>query len=138
VVFQSYELFPHLSGLENILFAARARHLPETKVHAKLKELTDILQLQKFLDRKVTQISGGERQRIALARALMGEPQFLLLDEPFSALDENLRGEARELVKRVMAATQIPALLITHDQKDIDVLATQVTKISIGRIDESR
>lgn len=134
VVFQTFELFPHLSAKENILFAAKARQLPQAKASTKLKELTESLQLEKCLDRKASLLSGGEKQRVALARALMGEPQFLLLDEPFTALDEGLRSEARQLVKTVMEKAKIPALLITHDQKDIDVLATQVTKISNGTL----
>lgn len=135
VVFQSYELFPHLTAKENIYFAARARKIPAKNADDKFHELQEILQLSAFVDRRVEVISGGEKQRTALARALMGDPQFLLLDEPFSALDEELRVEARRLVRHVISHSKIPALLITHDQRDLDALANQVNRISRGRLD---
>jgi sulfate transport system ATP-binding protein/putative spermidine/putrescine transport system ATP-binding protein len=134
VVFQSYELFPHLTAEKNILFAAQARKISTDRAQAKLKQLVEILQLSKCLNRRAELLSGGEKQRVALARALMGEPQFLLLDEPFSALDEDLRAEARQLVKAVITKAQIPALLITHDRNDLEVLAENVVEIRDGHL----
>ncbi|MCK6599196.1 MAG: ATP-binding cassette domain-containing protein, partial [Bdellovibrionaceae bacterium] len=79
-------------------------------------------------------LSGGERQRAALAQSLVGDPNILFLDEPFSALDEELRQESRELVKAIIEEYQIPVLLITHDKRDVDFLAKKVTLIKNGRI----
>lgn len=134
VVFQSLDLFPHLSAEENILFAAKARRLPSTEAREKLDHLVSRLSLGSVLKKSAQVLSGGERQRVALARALIGRPQILLLDEPFSALDENLRQESRELVKSVLREEKIPALLITHDEKDVRSLADQVSRIEAGRI----
>lgn len=134
VVFQTLDLFPHMTAQENILFAARARKVENTKAQARLKHLMDVLQMNSFMDRKSAILSGGEKQRVALARALMGEPRLLLLDEPFSALDQELRDESRRLVKSVIEAENIPTVLVTHDQRDVEVLANKISKIKNGRL----
>lgn len=133
-VFQSYEIFPHMTARENILFAARARKISTSETNEKMKELSQILHLSTFLDRRADLLSGGEKQRVALARALIAKPRILFLDEPFSALDEELRQEARQLVKDLLAREKIPALLITHDQRDVDFLASKQYRIANGRI----
>jgi sulfate transport system ATP-binding protein/putative spermidine/putrescine transport system ATP-binding protein len=135
IVYQSYELFPHLTAKENILFAAKARNLNDKEADVKLAELSARLQIKQILDKKARILSGGEKQRVALARALISKPRILFLDEPFSALDEELRQEARLLVRSLIDETKIPALLITHDERDIKVLATQVTKIRNGKLE---
>ena len=94
--------------------------------------------MESFLDRSASVLSGGERQRVAIARAIMGEPRLLLLDEPFSALDQELREESRKLVRSVIEAEKIPTLLVTHDQKDVDILANKVSVIRQGKIVEER
>lgn len=134
VVFQTLDLFPHMSARENILFAARARKVDEKKSLARLRELTDELQMQSFMERPASVLSGGEKQRVAIARALIGEPRLLLLDEPFSALDQELREESRKLIKKVIEDEKIPTLLVTHDPRDVEVLANKVTRIEKGRL----
>lgn len=134
VVFQTLDLFPHMSARENILFAAKARKISETKVKIRMTQLIEELQMEKFIHRKADVLSGGEKQRVAIARAIMGEPRLLLLDEPFSALDQELREESRKLLKTVIATEKIPTLLVTHDPRDVEVLANKVTKISEGRL----
>ncbi|MEK2689905.1 ATP-binding cassette domain-containing protein [Bdellovibrio sp. GT3] len=134
VVFQTLDLFPHMTARENILFAARARKISEEKVRSRLKELTQNLKMESFLDRPAAVISGGEKQRVAIARALMGEPRLLLLDEPFSSLDQELREDSRRLIKAVIENEKIPTLLVTHDPKDIEVLANKVYYIRNGSI----
>ncbi len=134
VVFQSYELFPHMSAKENILFAAESRKIPSERAAKSLDEFVQILKLENCLNRKAALLSGGEKQRTALARALIGEPRLLMLDEAFSALDEAMRGEARELVKKVIQLKKISTILITHDPQDIKALAHKVSEIQAGKI----
>jgi sulfate transport system ATP-binding protein/putative spermidine/putrescine transport system ATP-binding protein len=134
VVFQSYDLFPHMTARENILFAAKARKVPTERAEKRLKEISQTLKMDSFLDRKASLCSGGEKQRIALARAIIGEPQILLLDEPFSALDSNLRQESRKLVKDLIEKEKIPTVLVTHDKEDVDFLANKVSYIENGSI----
>ena len=134
VVFQTFELFPHMTARENISFAARARRRPAVASEGLFAELIEMLALNPFLERKVGLLSGGEAQRVALARALIGEPRILLLDEPFSSLDADLRQEARALVARLVRLRKTPTLLITHDPDDLHMLATKVTEIKNGRL----
>ncbi|MGZ3772845.1 MAG: ATP-binding cassette domain-containing protein [Pseudobdellovibrionaceae bacterium] len=134
VVFQTLDLFPHMTAEENILFAARARNVNKVKVAKRLKELTEMMQMGSFLNRPAGVLSGGEKQRVAIARAIIGEPRLLLLDEPFSALDQALREEGRNVVRAVIAAEKIPTLLVTHDSRDVEVLANKITKIQNGKI----
>jgi ABC-type sulfate/molybdate transport systems ATPase subunit len=134
VVFQTLELFPHMTARENVWFAAEARGIPRERADKHFLSLVDSLALDAFLDRRAGVLSGGERQRVAIARALIGEPRLLFLDEPFSALDADLRQEARALVKNVIEREGIPTVLITHDPQDLEVLATRVSKIKDGRL----
>lgn len=134
VVFQTLELFPHLSAEENIRFAAEARKIPIAEARAHLDELARTLGLEAVLDRKASVLSGGEKQRVALARALIGRPRVLFLDEPFSALDADLRNEARSLVKRAIENEKIPTVLITHDREDLEAFGGKVSEIRAGRI----
>lgn len=134
VVFQTLDLFPHMTSEENILFAARARNVDKNKVAKRLKELTDMMQMGSFLSRPAGLLSGGEKQRVAIARGIIGEPRLLLLDEPFSALDQALREESRKVVKQVIEVEKIPTLLVTHDDRDVEVLGNKITKIQKGSL----
>ncbi len=136
IVFQSLELFPHLTAEENIFFAARARRMEPKEVSVRMTELIADLQLQGCLQRKAAVLSGGEAQRVALARAVIAQPRFLFLDEPFSALDSELRADARAVVRRVIERLSIPTLLITHDQEDLTALAQHVVKIRDGQLEK--
>ncbi|MEN0060023.1 MAG: ATP-binding cassette domain-containing protein [Bdellovibrio sp.] len=134
VVFQTLDLFPHMTAEENILFAARARGVDQRKLKAHREDLIETLNMQGFLQRKAEVLSGGEKQRVALARALVGEPRLLLLDEPFSALDQELREESRKLVQRLIEKEKIPTLLVTHDEQDVKSLANRVNTLRQGRL----
>jgi sulfate transport system ATP-binding protein/putative spermidine/putrescine transport system ATP-binding protein len=134
IVFQSYDLFPHLSGFDNVEFALAARKIRGVEAAQRLKDLSEKLALEMFWHRKARLLSGGEQQRIALARALIARPRALLLDEPFSALDEPLRREARQHLLSVISAEGIPAILITHDRDDVRELAAKVSVLKAGEI----
>lgn len=134
VVFQTLELFPHMSARENIRFAAEARKISADETVAHLNDLAKTLGLEAVLERKASVLSGGEKQRVALARALIGRPRVLFLDEPFSALDADLRKEARMLVKRAIENEKIPTVLITHDRQDLEAFGGKVSEIRDGRI----
>ncbi|UXR64871.1 ATP-binding cassette domain-containing protein [Bdellovibrio bacteriovorus] len=136
VVFQTLDLFPHLTAEENMMFAARARKVDAAKAQARMKELVGTLKMESFLQRPASVLSGGEKQRVAISRAIMGEPRLLLLDEPFSALDQELREESRKLVKNVIEQEKIPTLLVTHDQRDVEVMANKITTIRNGQLVE--
>ncbi|MFP5520108.1 MAG: sulfate/molybdate ABC transporter ATP-binding protein [Bdellovibrionia bacterium] len=135
VVFQSYDLFPHMTVKENILFAADAKKIEQKQfLQNDLALFVERLQLSHILDRKADVLSGGEKQRTALARALVGKPRILFLDEPFSALDANLRGESRSLVLEMIQLLNIPAVLVTHDQEDVKFMANKVSQIEKGHL----
>jgi ABC-type sulfate/molybdate transport systems ATPase subunit len=134
VVFQSYELFPHMTARENLEFAATARKIETQRRNQHMSTLSELLKISHVLNKNTSLLSGGEKQRVALARALIGEPRFLFLDEPFSAIDESLRNEARNLVKMTVQEFQIPTLLITHDKRDVEALASHQVQIENGRL----
>jgi len=136
VVFQTYDLFPHLTAEENILFAASARGIDLEKIKNRIENYKKNLKMHEFWKRKAQHLSGGEQQRVALVRALIGEPRALLLDEPFSALDEELRMESRKLVKALIQEEKIPTLLITHDPADVEYLADHITQLKNGKIED--
>ncbi len=134
VVFQNYELFHHMTARQNIEFAATARKIEISRMQEKINYFADRLKMSPFMDRRAEKLSGGEKQRVALARALIGEPRFLFLDEPFSALDADLRDQARDLIKLIIEETKIPTLLVSHDEADVKALASHIVKIKNGRL----
>lgn len=140
-VMQNYELFPHMSAEENIWFAAEARRVPEPAAKEKIAMLRATLNLNACWKTKASLLSGGEKQRVALARALAGAPRILFLDEPFSALDAELRSQARALVADALAREKIPAILVTHDREDITAFAERmlckINEIHNGRLTDA-
>lgn len=134
VVFQSYDLFPHMTAYQNIEFAAEAKKVDKIEFQNQLGTISKKLRIEHVMNKKAPLLSGGEQQRIAMARAVVGKPRMLFLDEPFSALDEELKQESRELVRDFIKEQNIPVLLITHDKRDVDYLADKVSEIKNGRI----
>ncbi len=136
VVFQSYDLFPHLTAEENILLVLNARNSENDRnlVNKKLQKYKFELNLEACWETPAQKLSGGEKQRVALLRALVSNPRILLLDEPFSALDTDLRAEARRMVKELINHLEIPVYLITHDKEDVDSLAQSVIHMRNGSI----
>ena len=132
IVPQDAALFPHLSVAENIGFGLRS--LSSAEKAARVSELLALTRMSEFASRKPDQLSGGQAQRVALARALAPRPKLILLDEPFSALDAELRAELREQVRSVLQAEGATAILVTHDQEEALSLADQVAVLRDGEI----
>ena len=133
-VFQNYRLFPHLTVAENVAFSPRARGLGKRAARSAASYWLDLLRLTDLADRKPSQLSGGQAQKVALARALAGQPALLLLDEPLSALDAGTRLDVQTELKRHLADFTGPCLLVTHDPLEALVLADQLIVLEGGRI----
>jgi len=135
-VFQHYALFPHMTVGDNIAFGMKVSRVKRTPqaIEARVKELLDLVQLGGLKDRFPGQISGGQRQRVALARALAVDPRVLLLDEPFGALDANVRRDLRRWLRKIHDELGITTLFVTHDQEEALDLADRVVILNKGRI----
>ena len=135
LLFQDYALFPHLTVAQNIDFGlARGLSNPSKRPSEKARYWLEMRRLERVAGHYPQQISGGQKQRTALARALITEPELLLLDEPFSALDADLRTHTRNEVLQIQQASGIPMILITHDRADAEVLADEVWTMEAGRL----
>ena len=132
VVFQSYALFPHLTALDNIGFGLRMRHLATSQVRERAAAALDLVGLKGYADRYPGQLSGGQQQRIALARALVIEPDVLLLDEPLSNLDAHLRGEMRVEIRALQQRLAITTIFVTHDQQEALAMSDRIAVMSKG------
>jgi sulfate transport system ATP-binding protein len=136
LVFQHYALFRHMSVFENVAFALRVRKRPKAEVRDRVMELLRLVQLEGLEKRFPTQLSGGQRQRVALARALATEPQVLLLDEPFGALDAKVRAELRAWLRRLHDEIHVTTLFVTHDQEEAFEVADRVVLMNRGRVEQ--
>jgi ABC-type sugar transport system ATPase subunit len=136
MVFQSFALFPHLTVERNIAFGLRARGEPGATVAERVRETAEALRLDGLLGRRPGELSGGERQRVALARALAARPRLLLLDEPLSNLDAQLRVSTRAEIRRVQEATGVTTLHVTHDQGEALALGHRVAVLREGRVEQ--
>ncbi|MDR1367138.1 MAG: sulfate ABC transporter ATP-binding protein [Candidatus Accumulibacter sp.] len=139
-VFQHYALFRHMSVFENVAFGLRVKPRKERPAEAEIRrrvfDLLKLVQLDWLADRYPSQLSGGQRQRIALARALAVEPQVLLLDEPFGALDTKVRKELRRWLRRLHDEVHISSVFVTHDQEEALEVADRVVVMNRGRIEQ--
>lgn len=135
-LFQDYALFPHLTVAQNIAFGSRGGWLnpPRRAVSAEARRWVDAFELGAIVGSYPHEISGGQKQRVALARALMLKPEILLLDEPFSALDSQLRGKMRQELNTLQRQLDVPMLLITHDPADVEALADEVFEVRDGKV----
>jgi len=136
MVFQNYALFPHLSVFENVAYGLRARRTPATATTAKVREMLALVKMTGFADRLPSQLSGGQQQRIALARALAIEPGIVLLDEPFSALDKNLRLDMQIEIKGLLTGYGVTSIIVTHDQEEALSMADRIVVLNRGRIEQ--
>jgi len=136
LVFQHYALFRHLDVYENIAFALRVRKRRDAEVDARVRELLALIQLESLERRLPSQLSGGQRQRVALARALAARPRVLLLDEPFGALDAQVRAELRGWLRRLHDEIQLTTVFVTHDQDEAFEVADRVVVMNRGKIEQ--
>ena len=136
-VFQHYAAFKHMTVRDNVAFGLKIRKRPKPEVAARVDELLALVQLSQFGDRYPSELSGGQRQRMALARALAVEPSVLLLDEPFGALDANVREELRAWLRRLHQEMPVTTLFVTHDQEEAMELADQIVVISHGKVEQT-
>ncbi len=136
IVFQNYALFPHMNVTENVAYGLRARGQRGPAVEARVSRMLDMVQLGGFRDRLPRQLSGGQQQRVALARALAVEPSILLLDEPFAALDRNLRLDMQIEVKRLQRQLGLTTILVTHDQDEAMSVADRIAVMNKGTVEQ--
>lgn len=136
MMFQSYALFPHKTVWENIDFGLKMKDVPKPERDQRIGEMLEIVGLSKFAGRKPQNLSGGQQQRAALARALVTRPQVLLLDEPLSALDENLRVKTRGELRRLQKQFGMTFIQVTHGQDEAFSLSDQIVVMDHGRIDQ--
>jgi sulfate transport system ATP-binding protein len=136
-VFQHYAAFKHMTVRDNVGFALKIRKRSRTEIRTRVDELLELVQLQGFGHRYPAQLSGGQRQRMALARALAAEPEVLLLDEPFGALDARVRHELRAWLRRLHEETRTTTVFVTHDQEEAMEVADTVVVMNKGRVEQA-
>ncbi len=134
MVFQSYALFPHLSIYENVAYGLRVQKLPASEIRERTERALDLMQLTTMAKRYPSQVSGGQQQRIALARAIVIEPSVLLFDEPLSNLDAKLREYMRDELRKLQKRLGITSLYVTHDQSEAMAISDRVVIMKEGRI----
>ncbi|UCH25520.1 MAG: ABC transporter ATP-binding protein, partial [Trueperaceae bacterium] len=136
VVFQAYALYPHMTVFDNIGFPLRVRGAPRSEIEAKVNEIAELVEIGELLKLRPAQLSGGQQQRVAVARALIRNPDVLLLDEPLSNLDARLRTTMRSEIKRIQRKTGITTILVTHDQVEATAMADRIVCMNQGRIEQ--
>ena len=136
MVFQSYALFPHLSVFENVAFGLRVRRLPRTEIDTRVRDALKLVKMDSFMERNAAELSGGQQQRVALARAVVVQPKILLLDEPLSALDAQLREEMQRELRALQCELGITAISVTHDQNEALGMSDRVAVMRNGKIEQ--
>ncbi|BAY07055.1 sulfate/molybdate ABC transporter ATP-binding protein [Calothrix sp. NIES-2098] len=135
-VFQHYALFKHRTVRQNIAFGLEIRKAPAKRIQAKVEQLLELVQLSGLGDRYPSQLSGGQRQRVALARALAVEPEVLLLDEPFGALDAKVRKDLRAWLRRLHDEVHVTTVFVTHDQEEAMEVSDEIVVMNNGRVEQ--
>lgn len=135
-VFQHYALFKHMTVRQNIAFGLEIRKTPKARVKKRVEELLELVQLGGLGDRYPSQLSGGQRQRVALARALAVEPEVLLLDEPFGALDAKVRKDLRAWLRRLHDEVHVTTVFVTHDQEEAMEVSDEIVVMNKGKVEQ--
>jgi iron(III) transport system ATP-binding protein len=136
MVFQNYALWPHMTVAENVAFGLQQKKLPKSVIEERLREALIGVRMEQYAKRKPNELSGGQQQRVALARALAVRPRCLLLDEPLSNLDAQLRNEMRLEIHRICREHQLTTVYVTHDQKEALSIADRIAVFSRGKIEQ--
>jgi spermidine/putrescine transport system ATP-binding protein len=136
MVFQNYALFPHMSVAENIAFGLKMRRVSGADIGSRLREIAALVKVDHLLERRPKELSGGQQQRVALARALVVEPALLLLDEPFGALDRQLREDLQIEVRSLLRRLNITTVFVTHDQDEALSMSDRIAVMNSGRIEQ--
>ena len=134
IVFQNYALFPHMTVANNVAYGLKARGVAKDEIRKRVSDILAMMKLTGYEGRKPRELSGGQQQRVALARALVIEPKVLLLDEPFSALDKNLRASMQVEVKEIQRRLGVTTIFVTHDQSEALSLSNRIAVMSAGHI----
>ncbi|GAA3631633.1 TOBE-like domain-containing protein [Kineosporia mesophila] len=135
-VFQHYAAFKHMTVFKNVAFGLEIRRKPRAEIRQRVMELLELVHLEQFADRLPSQLSGGQRQRMALARALAVQPEVLLLDEPFGALDAQVRKELRDWLRNLHDEMNVTTIFVTHDQEEALEVSDEIVVINGGRIEQ--
>jgi spermidine/putrescine transport system ATP-binding protein len=135
-VFQNYALFPHLNVLDNVAYGLRVQGVPKSEIPGRVGESLNMVKMAEFANARPSHLSGGQQQRIALARALVNRPQLLLLDEPLSALDANLRKQMQSELKALQREIGITFLFVTHDQEEAMALSDRIALLRDGALEQ--
>lgn len=136
LMFQDFALFPHRNVAENVAFGLRMRGLGRAEIEDRVRQALVQVNLERFANRRVTDLSGGEQQRVALARALAPRPRLLMLDEPLGALDRTLREQLLEELRGLLHRTGIPAIYVTHDQEEAFMISDRLAVLHAGKIEQ--
>ena len=136
MVFQNYALYPHMTVYDNIAFALKLRHTPKEEIDRKVKEAAEILDITQYLGRKPKALSGGQRQRVAIGRAIVREPQVLLMDEPLSNLDAKLRNQMRAEIIKLRQRIDTTFIYVTHDQTEAMTLGDRIVIMKDGEVQQ--
>lgn len=134
MVFQSYALWPHMTVEQNVAFGLQQKKVKKSEIVQRVREALEVVRMADYASRKPTELSGGQQQRVALARALVVHPRCLLLDEPLSNLDAQLRNEMRVEIRRICKDNQLTSIYVTHDQKEALSIADRIAVLEKGNI----
>jgi ABC-type Fe3+/spermidine/putrescine transport system ATPase subunit len=136
LMFQDYALFPHRTVEQNVAFGLLMQNSSQEETRERTRQMLALVHMESFASRKVTDLSGGEQQRIALARALAPRPKLLMLDEPLGALDKTLKHALLDELRDIIRTTQIPAIYVTHDQEEAYSIADRLVLLNSGRVEQ--